>query len=103
MKIINLQLILAILSGLQFLFRDFSIADFIISFSSFKKTESMAALLEERQKRQREKRDNEMDANSVRSKKIGVSDSRDLQSLVESVKRKSLQSEVAGQGKRRKL
>ena len=63
----------------------------------------MAALLEERQKRQRELRENEMDANSVMSKKVGVSDSRDLQSLVESVKRKSLQSEMAGQGKRRKL
>jgi len=63
----------------------------------------MAALLEERQKRQREIRDNEMDVNSVESRKVGVSDSRNLQSLVESVKRKSLQSEVAGKGKRRKL
>lgn len=61
----------------------------------------MAALLEERQKRQREMR-NEMDANSVKSRKVGVSDSRNLQSLVESVKRKSVESEV-GQGKRRKL
>ena len=63
----------------------------------------MAALLEERQKRQREIHDNEMDANSMKSRKVGVSDGRNLQSLVESVKRKSLQSEVAGQGKRRKL
>ena len=72
-------------------------------FSSFKKTKSMAALLEERQKRQREIRGNEMDANSVKSRKVGASDSRNLQSLVESVKRKSVQSEMAGQGKRRKL
>jgi hypothetical protein len=63
----------------------------------------MAALLEERQKRQREIRGNEFDANLVKSRKVGVSDGRDLQSLVESVKRKSVQSEVAGQGKRRKL
>ena len=63
----------------------------------------MAALLEERQKRQREIRGNEMDVNLVKSRKGGVSDSRNLQSLVESVKRKSLQSEVAGQGKRRRL
>jgi len=63
----------------------------------------MAALLEERQKRQREIRGNEIDGNSVKSRKVGVSDSRNLQSLVESVKRKSAQSEVGGQGKRRKL
>lgn len=63
----------------------------------------MAALLEERQKRQREIRDNEVDAISVKSRKVGDSDSRNLQSLVESVKRKSVQSEVTGQGKRRKL
>jgi len=63
----------------------------------------MAALLEERQKRQREIRENEKVANSVKSRKVGDSDSRNLQSLVESVKRKSVQSEVAGKGKRRKL
>ncbi|KAF8807347.1 hypothetical protein BYT27DRAFT_7097591 [Phlegmacium glaucopus] len=69
----------------------------------FKKTKSMAALLEERQKRQREIRGNEMDGNSAKSRKVGVSDTRSLQSLVESVKRKSVQSEMPGQGKRRKL
>jgi len=64
----------------------------------------MAALLEERQKRRREIRGNEMDGNPAKSRKVGVSDSsRNLQSLVESVKRKSVQSEMAGQGKRRKL
>ena len=63
----------------------------------------MAALLEERQKRQREIRGNEMGTNSVKLIKVGVSESRNLQSLVESVKRKSVQSEVTGQGKRRKL
>lgn len=64
----------------------------------------MAALLEERQKRQREIRGDEMDGDSVKSKKVGVSDSsRSLQNLVESVKRKSVQSEMPGQGKRRKL
>ena len=60
----------------------------------------MAALLEERQKRQREIRDKKVD---LKSRKVEVSDSRNLQSLVESVKRKSVQSEGAGQGKRRKL
>ena len=63
----------------------------------------MTALLEERQKRQREIRGNEMDGNSEKSRKVGVSDSRNLQSLVESVKRKSVQSRAAGKGKRRKL
>ena len=64
----------------------------------------MAALLEERQKRQREIRSNEVDRNSAKSRNVGVSDSsRNLQSLVESVKRKSVQSKMPGQGKRRKL
>lgn len=65
----------------------------------------MAALLEERQKRRREIRGNEMDGNSAESRKVGASDTsnRSLQSLVESVKRKSAQSEMPGQGKRRKL
>ena len=64
----------------------------------------MAALLEERQKRQREIHGTDMDGNSTKSRKVGVSDgSRNLQSLVESVKRKSVQSEITGQGKRRKL
>jgi len=64
----------------------------------------MAALVEERQKRQREIRGNEMVENSAKSRKDGVSDSgRDLQSLVDSVKRKGVQSETTGQGKRRKL
>jgi len=64
----------------------------------------MTALVEERQKRQREIRGNEMDGNSAKSRKDGISDSsRNLQSLVESVKRKSVQSEITGQGKRRKL
>ena len=72
--------------------------------SSFKKTKSMTALLEERQKRQREIRGDEMDGNPAKSRKVGVSDStKNLQSLVESVKRKSIQSEITGQGKRRKL
>jgi len=65
----------------------------------------MAALLEERQKRQRETRGNEIDGNSAKSGRVGVSDSssRSLQSLVESVKRKSVQLKMPGQGKRRKL
>jgi hypothetical protein len=64
----------------------------------------MAALVEERQRRQREIRGNEMDGDLAKSRKAGVSDSsRNLQSLVESVKRKSVQSEITGQGKRRKL
>lgn len=64
----------------------------------------MAALLEERQKRQREIRGNEVDRNSAKSRNVGAPDSsRNLQSLVESVKRKSVQSKMPGQGKRRKL
>lgn len=64
----------------------------------------MTALLEERQKRQREIRDTEVDEDPIKLRKVGVSDnSRNLQSLVENVKRRSAQSEMAGRGKRQKL
>ncbi|TCD69922.1 pre-rRNA-processing protein esf1 [Steccherinum ochraceum] len=64
----------------------------------FKKTKSMSALLDERSKQQRGQKPRE----SVASTSKG-SGSRDLQSLVESVKRKSSNLEQPGVGKRRKL
>ncbi|KAI0651940.1 hypothetical protein C8Q79DRAFT_68312 [Trametes meyenii] len=67
----------------------------------FKKTKSMAALLDERSRRQHEKmRDREPTAS-----KRDPSDDRQpsLQSLVESVKRKSAAMDESGVGKRRKL
>jgi len=68
----------------------------------FKKTKAMAALLEERQNRQRAVR-GERAEGAVSDPKVNlVSGPKSLQSLVESVKRKSTNSEL-GQGKRRKL
>lgn len=70
---------------------------------SFKKTKSMAALLEERQKRQRSTRADGEDV-SVRDS-AGLSrgtGEKSLKSLVESVKRKSISGDQ-GVGKRRKL
>jgi hypothetical protein len=70
--------------------------------NSFKKTKAMGALLEERQKRRREQvRDVEV-ANrpKVVDSKAGT---KSLQNLVESVKRKSANLDVPGQGKRRRI
>ncbi|KAI0082298.1 hypothetical protein K474DRAFT_1655677 [Panus rudis PR-1116 ss-1] len=64
----------------------------------FKKTKSMAALLEERSKRQRERPPHQ--AQSSRANESGAQPS--LQSLVESVKRKSAATDTQGSGKRRK-
>ena len=61
----------------------------------------MGALLEERQKRQRELR-GEQDG-VIKPKANRESRPKSLQSLVESVKRKSANTEQPGQGKRRKL
>jgi len=61
----------------------------------------MGALLEERQKRQRELR-GEQDG-VIKPKANRESGPKSLQSLVESVKRKSANTEQPGQGKRRKL
>ncbi|PPQ62833.1 hypothetical protein CVT24_000527 [Panaeolus cyanescens] len=69
----------------------------------FKKTKSMAALLEERQKRQQSLRGERVESNSVRTESKGPSKEKNLQSLVESVKRKSQAMEHQGQGKRRKF
>ncbi|KAF8168159.1 hypothetical protein B0H34DRAFT_792796 [Crassisporium funariophilum] len=69
----------------------------------FKKTKSMAALLEERQKRQRGKRGEEVDGVSPKPKNVENTGAKSLRSLVESVKRKSAHAELPGDGKRRKL
>lgn len=65
--------------------------------SSFKKTKSMSALLEEGSNRRRERYENTGRKSAIR----GSSDQ--LQSLVESVKRKSASTGKPGIGKRRKL
>ncbi|KAI0778273.1 hypothetical protein BD413DRAFT_465710 [Trametes elegans] len=69
----------------------------------FKKTKSMAALLEERSRRQQEKTArNRGESTSARREDAG-SQQPSLQSLVESVKRKTASMDEAGMGKRRKL
>ncbi|KAI5121290.1 hypothetical protein M0805_002333 [Coniferiporia weirii] len=68
----------------------------------FKKTKSMAALLEERTKRQHTNR--QADAGEEYSSKTRETvGTQSLRSLVESVKRKSAQVDGKGSGKRRKL
>lgn len=62
----------------------------------------MGALLEERQKRQRELR-GEQDGVVNKPNANRESGPKSLQSLVESVKRKSANAEQPGLGKRRKL
>jgi hypothetical protein len=62
----------------------------------------MGALLEERQKRQRELR-GEQDGVVSKPKANREGGAKSLQSLVESVKRKSANTEQPGQGKRRRL
>jgi len=69
----------------------------------FKKTKAMAALLKERQSHQRAVRGEQAEAAVSDPKANLVSGPKSLQSLVESVKRKSTNSEQLGQGKRRKL
>ena len=61
----------------------------------------MAALLEERRKRNLEQSKEEPEAKARRSNNESTNPS--LQKLVESVKRKSAEASVSGQGKRRKL
>lgn len=63
----------------------------------------MSALLDERQKRQRELRDEQPEGAAVKTKATGEVGPKSLQSLVESVKRKSANIDPPGQGKRRKL
>ncbi|KII93743.1 hypothetical protein PLICRDRAFT_171458 [Plicaturopsis crispa FD-325 SS-3] len=67
----------------------------------FKKTKSMAALLEERSKRHKDSRGAGVDEDVRRSADVGGE--RSLQSLVESVKRKSMAADQKGTGKRRKI
>ncbi|KAI0639490.1 hypothetical protein C8Q77DRAFT_1069503 [Trametes polyzona] len=66
----------------------------------FKKTKSMAALLEERSRRQQEKQGRE--STSARASDTSAQQP-SLQSLVESVKRKTASMDQPGVGKRRKL
>jgi len=63
----------------------------------------MTALLDERQKRRREQRDERPDDVHTKSNGSHTSGSKSLESLVESVKRKSANIDPPGQGKRRKL
>ena len=63
----------------------------------------MSALLDERQKRQRELRNEQPEGISSKTKSGEEVGSKSLQSLVESVKRKSANIDPPGQGKRRKL
>ena len=66
-------------------------------FNSFKKTKAMAALLDERTKRQPAQ--NQTDISS----QVDNSGERSLKSLVDSVKRKSTQQSGKGLGKRRRV
>ncbi|PPR05690.1 hypothetical protein CVT26_008931 [Gymnopilus dilepis] len=68
----------------------------------FKKTKAMSALLEERQKRLRDQSGAHGDA-PKKAKDTKASNVDGLQSLVESVKRKSQNVDPPGQGKRRKI
>ncbi|KAI0361520.1 hypothetical protein OH77DRAFT_1444095 [Trametes cingulata] len=68
----------------------------------FKKTKSMSALLEERSRRQQERASRNRESAS-RQQDDGASSQPSLQSLVESVKRKTAALEEPGVGKRRKL
>ena len=63
----------------------------------------MSALLDERQKRQRELRNEQPEGTGSKTKSAEEVGSKSLQSLVESVKRKSANIDPPGQGKRRKL
>ncbi|KAG0694818.1 hypothetical protein DFH29DRAFT_1005989 [Suillus ampliporus] len=65
----------------------------------FKKTKSMAALLDERTKRQKRRRPEDEKNTQVPAK----ADDTSLKNLVESVKRKSAAADQSGLGKRRKL
>ncbi|CCL99020.1 uncharacterized protein FIBRA_01029 [Fibroporia radiculosa] len=66
----------------------------------YKKTKSMSALLEERTRRQKDKRSKPPGASAIDS---GDHASNELQGLVERIKRKSTALEQAGSGKRRKI
>ncbi|KAH9898312.1 hypothetical protein C8Q73DRAFT_639931 [Cubamyces lactineus] len=68
----------------------------------FKKTKSMAALLEERSRRQQEKASHNRDSASSKRDDSNTQQP-SLQSLVESVKRKTAALEEPGAGKRRKI
>ncbi|KAF9568445.1 hypothetical protein CPC08DRAFT_654675 [Agrocybe pediades] len=69
----------------------------------FKKTKAMSALLEERQKRQKELRGGQDESLPSKPKPSNIDNGKSLQTLVESVKRKSSTVDAPGQGKRRKL
>ncbi|KAJ3494664.1 hypothetical protein NLJ89_g10760 [Agrocybe chaxingu] len=69
----------------------------------FKKTKAMSALLDERQKRRKGQRNEGADVISKKPKNTDAGGAKSLQSLVESLKRKSANVDQPGQGKRRKL
>ncbi|KAH9486989.1 Pre-rRNA-processing protein esf1 [Psilocybe cubensis] len=69
----------------------------------FKKTKAMSALLDERQRRQRELWGDRDESIPIPKKDLPDQGSKSLQNLVESVKRKSAAIDAPGQGKRRKL
>jgi hypothetical protein len=79
----------------------------VILFShSFKKTKAMTAILEERQRRRREQVGKIEELHDRRGDTVGSgtnSNLKSLQSLVDSVKRKSVNVDMPGVGKRRKL
>jgi hypothetical protein len=62
----------------------------------------MTAILEERQKRRKEQTQMAEEVHTTASRRKGT-DAMSLQSLVESVKRKSANADMPGVGKRRKL
>jgi len=68
---------------------------------SFKKTKGMSALLEERRKQLHKRSNNGSAKESATAAPSG--EERSLEKLVESVKRKTVDSHTQGQGKRRKL
>lgn len=71
--------------------------------SRFKKTKAMTALLDERQKRMHERRGSQDGRVTNKAKDTTGNSTNSLRSLVESVKRKSANVDIPGQGKRRKL
>jgi len=70
--------------------------------SSFKKTKGMTALIQERQKRQREEH-RESNSGAKAPSGADLPTERSLESLVESVKRKSSTKDGPKMGKRQKL
>ena len=76
----------------------------ILVLYSFKKTKAMAAILDERQRRRRDQARKAEETYAATSSRSGSgTNSKSLRSLVESVKRKSVNADVPGIGKRKRL